>query len=127
MQRSRSTGAPARSVANLTQACEELGRRNRSWPQGAGSARGQARGRAARVEKREVDSILTMATVRRGITICRQGCLPARLAWLALLTVALWGQLPADAFGQAAPAAEVPVIGSAHLPRDLSPWSMFMS
>jgi biopolymer transport protein ExbB len=37
------------------------------------------------------------------------------------------GQLPQDAMGQPAPPAEVPVIGSAHLPRDLSPWSMFMS
>ena len=82
---------------------------------------------ALRAAKREVDSTLRMATVRRSVTICRQGGLRAGSAWLALLTVGLWAQLPADAAGQAAPAAEVPVIGSAHLPRDLSPWSMFMS
>ena len=53
--------------------------------------------------------------------------MPARLAWLALAIVALLGQLPRHAASQAGPPAEVPVIGSAHLPRDLSPWSMFMS
>jgi biopolymer transport protein ExbB len=68
-----------------------------------------------------------MASVRRGVTIGRQGCLPARLAWLAFAIVALLGQLPRPAASQAAPPVEVPVIGSAHLPRDLSPWSMFMS
>src|SRR5262245_43666640 len=68
-----------------------------------------------------------MPRVRRSMTIGRQGRWPARLAWLAVAIVALVGQLPQDATGQPAPSAEVPVIGSAHLPRDLSPWSMFMS
>ena len=35
--------------------------------------------------------------------------------------------LPCHALGQTAPLAEVPIIGSAQLPRDLSPWSMFVS
>jgi len=61
------------------------------------------------------------------MTIGRQGRWPARLAWLAVAIVALVGQLPQNATGQPVPPAEVPVIGSAHLPRDLSPWSMFMS
>src|SRR5262245_63564559 len=68
-----------------------------------------------------------MPSVRRDMTIGRQGRWPARLAWLAVAIVALVGQLPQNATGQPVPPAEVPVIGSAHLPRDLSPWSMFMS
>ena len=46
----------------------------------------------------------------------------------ACLAVTLLLAMPSIALGQGAPALPVlPVIGSAHLPRDLSPWSMFMS
>jgi biopolymer transport protein ExbB len=68
-----------------------------------------------------------MASVRRSVTIGRRRRWPARLVWLAVAIIALLGQLPQYAASQTAPPAEVPVIGSAHLPRDLSPWSMFMS
>ena len=40
---------------------------------------------------------------------------------------ALTALLPRLAGSPAAPRLELPVIGSAQLPRDLSPWSMFMS
>jgi biopolymer transport protein ExbB len=68
-----------------------------------------------------------MASVRRSVTIGRRRRWPARLVWLAVAIITLLGQLPRYAASQTAPPAEVPVIGSAHLPRDLSPWSMFMS
>jgi biopolymer transport protein ExbB len=45
----------------------------------------------------------------------------------ACLAAALLLVLPRYAGGQTAAPAEVPVIGSAQLPRDLSPWSMFVS
>jgi len=45
----------------------------------------------------------------------------------ACLLAALLAVVPRYAGGQTAPPAEVPVIGSAQLPRDLSPWSMFVS
>jgi biopolymer transport protein ExbB len=118
MQRSRSTGHdPARIVANLEQACEELGTRNAPWASTIG----------LRAAKREVENTLRMAPVRRSVTIGRQGRCRARLGWLAVAIVVLLVQLPHEAASQVAPPAEVPVIGSAHLPRDLSPWSMFMS
>jgi biopolymer transport protein ExbB len=118
MQRSRSTGHdPARIVANLEQACEELGTRNAHWASTIG----------LRAAKREVENTLRMAPVRRSVTIGRQGRCCARLGWLAVAIVVLLVQLPHEAASQVAPPAEVPVIGSAHLPRDLSPWSMFMS
>src|SRR5262245_7392883 len=47
--------------------------------------------------------------------------------WLALLPVTALAAWPWQAMGQATAPAGVPVIGSAQLPRDLSPWSMFMS
>ena len=43
------------------------------------------------------------------------------------MAAALLVVVPGYAAGQTAPPAEVPVIGSAQLPRDLSPWSMFVS
>jgi biopolymer transport protein ExbB len=60
------------------------------------------------------------------VTMAPRGRWPARLAWLASIS-GLLAQLSSHALAQAAPPAEVPVIGSAQLPRDLSPWSMFMS
>src|SRR5215510_14715257 len=52
---------------------------------------------------------------------------PAARAWRAWVVAALLAVVPRYAGGQTAPPAEVPVIGSAQLPRDLSPWSMFVS
>src|SRR5262245_46237413 len=68
-----------------------------------------------------------MASVRRSVTIGRRRRWPARLAWLAFAIITVLAQLPQHAASQTAAPAELPVIGSAHLPRDLSPWSMFMS
>jgi biopolymer transport protein ExbB len=52
---------------------------------------------------------------------------PAALHQAALGALALTLLRPGVAGGQTGPQSEVPVIGSAHLPRDLSPWSMFVS
>src|SRR5262245_46612187 len=68
-----------------------------------------------------------MGLVQLSVTMAPRERSPARLAWLAFSISGLLGQLSSHALAQVAPPAEVPVIGSAHLPRDLSPWSMFMS
>jgi len=68
-----------------------------------------------------------MGLVQLSVTIAPRERRPARLARLAFSIAGLLGQLPSHVWAQAAPPTEVPVIGSAHLPRDLSPWSMFMS
>ena len=57
----------------------------------------------------------------------RHRCPSAAGARLVSSTAALLAMLPCHALGQTAPLAEVPIIGSAQLPRDLSPWSMFVS
>jgi len=67
-----------------------------------------------------------MGLVQLSVTIAPRERRPARLRRLAFSIAGLLGQLPTHVWAQAAP-TEVPVIGSAHLPRDLSPWSMFIS
>jgi len=68
-----------------------------------------------------------MGSVQLSLTHAPAARWPARLGWSALSSLALLGQLASHAAAQVAPAGDVPVIGSAQLPRDLSPWSMFMS
>ena len=69
---------------------------------------------------REVRKDLRMR--RTWLSLCI-GWRPGLPVWLALALMVL---TPRYATGQTTP-PEVPVIGSAHLPRDLSPWSMFIS
>jgi len=54
-------------------------------------------------------------------------CRGRRRQRLASVAAALMALLPRLAWSQTAPPVEMPVIGSAQLPRDLSPWSMFVS
>jgi len=54
---------------------------------------------------------------------CHRRCRSRSLA--APVTLAMTLLVAAPSYGETP--AEVPVIGSAHLPRDLSPWSMFVS
>ena len=68
-----------------------------------------------------------MGSVQLSITHAPPARWSARLGWLAFSSLALLGQLASHAAAQVASPGEVPVIGSAQLPRDLSPWSMFMS
>jgi len=50
------------------------------------------------------------------------------IRWRVLATTIIVGLAPIAALAQDAPfAAEAPVVGTAALPRDLSPWGMFMS
>jgi biopolymer transport protein ExbB len=69
-----------------------------------------------------------MPSLHERISIgCRRERLAASLAWAARGAFALTLLTPGLASGQTGPLPEVPVIGSAQLPRDLSPWSMFVS
>jgi biopolymer transport protein ExbB len=74
--------------------------------------------------EREVESTSRMANLRLGLPSGRYGLLRGLPVMLSFLLGALPAFLPHYARGQT---TEVPVIGSAHLPRDLSPWSMFIS
>jgi biopolymer transport protein ExbB len=66
-------------------------------------------------------------TYQLAVTIGRQRRSLEPLPWLLPVLAALLAVLPRPAMGQATVPGEVPVIGSAQLPRDLSPWSMFVS
>src|SRR5262245_52721167 len=115
MQRSRSLAPRPSIVANLERACEES-RRGSIAQLGSLVAPGQ----------HVAGNTLRMGWIQLSVTRAPPARWPARLGWLAFSSLAPLGQLANHAAAQVAP-PDVPVIGSALLPRDLSPWSMFMS
>src|SRR6478735_1439906 len=89
----------------------------KSWPRRR-SLRDQAAPPAATARG---EKTLSMRSARTRL------CRGRRRQRLASVAAALMALLPRLAWSQTAPPVEMPVIGSAQLPRDLSPWSMFVS